>query len=156
MRRLLLVALMAAVGCSLAAPGVSGAQTSPTLALTEACTTSDGTRLVGITITVSGVDPFGTVSGSVDFPDGSGIGGSISADETGVATITFFVGPGLYTVEITSPFSTTQSLEVDCLPNTKEECKNGGWQTFGVFKNQGDCVSFVATGGKNPGSNTSP
>jgi hypothetical protein len=26
---------------------------------------------------------------------------------------------------------------------------NGGWQTFGIFKNQGDCVSFVATGGKN-------
>ena len=35
-------------------------------------------------------------------------------------------------------------------PSTKDECKNGGWQTFGVFKNQGDCVSFVATGGKKP------
>jgi hypothetical protein len=36
------------------------------------------------------------------------------------------------------------------LPTSKDECKKGGWQTFGVFKNQGDCVSFVATGGKNP------
>jgi hypothetical protein len=36
------------------------------------------------------------------------------------------------------------------LPSTKDECKDGGWATFGVFKNQGDCVSFVATGGKNP------
>jgi hypothetical protein len=36
------------------------------------------------------------------------------------------------------------------LPTTKDECKNGGWQSFDVFKNQGDCVSFVATGGKNP------
>jgi hypothetical protein len=35
------------------------------------------------------------------------------------------------------------------LPTTKEQCRNGGWNTFGVFKNQGDCVSFVATGGKN-------
>jgi hypothetical protein len=35
-------------------------------------------------------------------------------------------------------------------PETKQECKNGGWQIFGVFKNQGDCVSFVATGGRNP------
>jgi hypothetical protein len=35
------------------------------------------------------------------------------------------------------------------LPTTKDECKDGGWQSFGVFKNQGDCVSFVATGGKN-------
>jgi DNA-binding beta-propeller fold protein YncE len=36
------------------------------------------------------------------------------------------------------------------MPTTKDECKNGGWRDFGVFKNQGDCVSFVATGGKNP------
>jgi hypothetical protein len=36
------------------------------------------------------------------------------------------------------------------LPTDKEQCKKGGWETFGgVFKNQGDCVSFVATGGKN-------
>ena len=37
-------------------------------------------------------------------------------------------------------------------PSSKEECKNGGWQTFTgqAFSNQGDCVSFVATGGKNP------
>ena len=33
---------------------------------------------------------------------------------------------------------------------TTAQCLNGGWQTFGVFKNQGDCVSFVATKGKNP------
>jgi hypothetical protein len=36
------------------------------------------------------------------------------------------------------------------LPTSKDQCKNGGWQAYGVFKNQGDCVSFVATGGKNP------
>jgi hypothetical protein len=35
-------------------------------------------------------------------------------------------------------------------PTSKDQCKNGGWRTFGVFKNQGDCVSFVATKGKNP------
>jgi hypothetical protein len=37
-------------------------------------------------------------------------------------------------------------------PTTKDQCKNGGWANFtnpGTFKNQGDCVSFVATGGKN-------
>ncbi|HEU0169066.1 MAG TPA: hypothetical protein VFS62_14910 [Chloroflexota bacterium] len=48
-------------------------------------------------------------------------------------------GPVSYfTVTITAP-----------LPTLANQCKNGGWQTFGVFKNQGDCVSFVATGGKN-------
>jgi hypothetical protein len=39
-------------------------------------------------------------------------------------------------------------------PTSKDECKNGGWQNLlgnngKPFKNQGDCVSFVATGGKN-------
>jgi hypothetical protein len=36
-------------------------------------------------------------------------------------------------------------------PTSKDECKNGGWQTFNnpTFKNQGDCVSYVANGGKN-------
>ncbi len=32
---------------------------------------------------------------------------------------------------------------------TKAQCKNDGWKGYGVFKNQGDCVSFVSTGGKN-------
>ena len=38
-------------------------------------------------------------------------------------------------------------------PNTKEECKNGGYKTFtGVtFKNQGQCVSYVASNGKSNG-----
>jgi hypothetical protein len=36
------------------------------------------------------------------------------------------------------------------LPTSKDQCKNGGWLDFPDFKNQGECVSFVATGGKNP------
>ena len=35
------------------------------------------------------------------------------------------------------------------VPTDKSECKNGGWQSFGIFKNQGDCVSFVVTQGRN-------
>jgi hypothetical protein len=35
------------------------------------------------------------------------------------------------------------------LPTSKDQCKDGGWKDFGVFKNQGDCMSFVATHGKN-------
>jgi choice-of-anchor C domain-containing protein len=42
----------------------------------------------------------------------------------------------------------------------KNDCKNDGWQTMkdrlgNGFKNQGDCVSYFATGGKNLGSVTS-
>lgn len=42
-------------------------------------------------------------------------------------------------------------------PSNKNQCKNGGWQNLlddqgGSFNNQGDCVSYVATGGRNPAS----
>ena len=40
------------------------------------------------------------------------------------------------------------------VPTRKDQCKNGGWKNYvdntgTPFKNQGDCVSYVATGGKN-------
>jgi hypothetical protein len=38
------------------------------------------------------------------------------------------------------------------LPVSKDECKDGGWRAFdgtATFANQGDCVSFVASGGRN-------
>jgi hypothetical protein len=40
-------------------------------------------------------------------------------------------------------------------PPSKDACKTGGWMTYTdaqgrPFKNQGDCVSYVATGGENP------
>jgi hypothetical protein len=55
-----------------------------------------------------------------------------------------------------TPFAPSQVTSGDIvvhdappLPTSNDECKNGGWRAFGVFKNQGDCVSFVATHGKN-------
>ena len=44
---------------------------------------------------------------------------------------------------------------------TKTDCMNDGWKTMtdrlgNGFKNQGDCVSYFATDGKNLGSVTSP
>jgi hypothetical protein len=34
-------------------------------------------------------------------------------------------------------------------PISKEQCKHGGWRDFGeMFKNQGQCVSFVQRGPK--------
>jgi hypothetical protein len=54
------------------------------------------------------------------------------------------------------PYSGTMSgtILTTNTPMTKNDCKNSGWQhladTSGKpFKNQGDCVSFVATRGKN-------
>jgi hypothetical protein len=37
----------------------------------------------------------------------------------------------------------------DVLPTTLEECKQDGWEAYLIFKNQGDCVSFLSTDGKN-------
>lgn len=34
-------------------------------------------------------------------------------------------------------------------PTTADDCRNGGWMQYGVFRNQGDCVRYVATGGRN-------
>lgn len=53
----------------------------------------------------------------------------------------------LFTVSIAFAAITPPPVTV---PTSKDQCKHGGWQDFGsMFKNQGDCVSFVATGGKN-------
>lgn len=35
------------------------------------------------------------------------------------------------------------------LPTSKEVCMDGNWQTLNIFRSQGDCISYVATGGRN-------
>jgi len=36
-------------------------------------------------------------------------------------------------------------------PTSADQCKHDGWRSYGdMFKNQGDCVSFVVTNGNNP------
>jgi hypothetical protein len=45
------------------------------------------------------------------------------------------------------------------LPLDRDQCRDNGWGRFHDgsvrFKNQGDCVSYVSTGGKNrPGAAT--
>ena len=57
-------------------------------------------------------------------------------------------GAGSHTLAYAGNFA--HSIELANFPTTKKQCKKGGWRSFGVFKNQGDCVSFVATKGKNP------
>ena len=49
---------------------------------------------------------------------------------------------------------TINNFEPFAVATDKDSCKNGGWANLTdsngkSFKNQGDCVSFVATGGKN-------
>jgi hypothetical protein len=56
--------------------------------------------------------------------------------------------PGIWTLWRKVFYITAYPGEASTL--TIDQCKNGGWKAFGIFKNQGDCVSFVATNGKNP------
>jgi hypothetical protein len=56
-------------------------------------------------------------------------------------------GSGSHTLAYAGNFA--HSIELAFFPTTKKQCKKGGWRNFGFFKNQGDCVSFVATRGKN-------
>ncbi len=52
--------------------------------------------------------------------------------------------------------TTTYTFEEEVVPSDKEKCKKGGWKDFtsspGPFNNQGDCVSYFATGGRNKAS----
>jgi hypothetical protein len=31
-------------------------------------------------------------------------------------------------------------------PTDKSQCMDGGWKKYGLFKNQGDCISYVENG----------
>jgi hypothetical protein len=81
------------------------------------------------------------------------------------------VGPATVvggSITIASPIQYAQSYQLNIaatldvaappptitVPTSTDQCKKGGWQGMGdatgkLFKNQGDCVSFVATGGTN-------
>jgi hypothetical protein len=61
-------------------------------------------------------------------------------------TVGAFVGAPL-----NETFTSTLAQPVPLAPTSFAQCMNNGWKNFPQFKNQGDCVSFVATGGKNPG-----
>ena len=71
---------------------------------------------------------------------------------TGTSTTLSFVSttPGAYGPALDNVVVT------ETVP-TKDDCKHGGWRTMidsagNHFKNQGDCVSYFATKGKNPGA----
>jgi hypothetical protein len=43
--------------------------------------------------------------------------------------------------------TTTYNFEAG--PQSADDCKKGGWESYGAFKNQGDCVAYAATNGRN-------
>jgi hypothetical protein len=127
----------------------------------------DLTAALTVNYTISGSAGNGTdyaaLSGSVVIPAGSGavavtvtpVDDAIDeANETVILTLAAGTG-----YQIGSSNDDTVTIAdndgsgpppVGTMPTSKDQCKKDGWQTFGVFKNQGDCVSWVATAGKNP------
>jgi 6-phosphogluconolactonase len=113
--------------------------------------------------TLTPKSPFGVAAGS--FPLGiaiNGDGNSVYAANAGDDTVSQYsvgaegalsprspatVAAGINPIEIAVTPAPTPTPR---LPTAKEQCKRGGWRTFSPFKNQGDCVAFVATQGKNP------
>jgi len=101
-------------------------------------------------------------SASTTIPDGTNIGfatdfGTLSASSPGTsagkASVTLASSaPGTAHVSATldSGSASTDVTFTPATPTSADQCKNGGWQSYGIFKNQGDCVSYVATHGKNP------
>jgi hypothetical protein len=77
-----------------------------------------------------------------------------TAPPGGYSELTVASGHGIDRVVLTATANdfVFDDLSFTPFPASKEDCKKGGWRDFEVFKNQGDCVSFVATGGKNPAS----
>ena len=62
------------------------------------------------------------------------------------------IGPDILQPIVTPDALGVQIFTVLCQPETKDECKNGGWQQFNVpppglgFRNQGDCIAFFNAG----------
>ena len=113
-------------------------------------------------------DPNGATNGDVGFCPG--VAGSPAGELIGSLNggITFFgVGAGPTVVSAPGELllgpndcayygdnSGSVTAKIALFPTSKDACKNGGWKNLQEqdgtpFKNQGDCVSYLATGGKN-------
>ena len=154
--KLKLILTMAIVGVALVLPSASSAAPAsaaqPTLSIERNCEAIPAANTVNVIL--SGFPAFTPFQATLEF-DGSGIGPiQLTTDENGSfdSSTVGFVGnfePVTFTATIIWAGGTlTESLFVDCSqPASKQECKNGGWQHFPQFKNQGQCIAFV-----NPGS----
>jgi hypothetical protein len=106
--------------------GTPTAPTGAVLRFQEAAT--------GILVAVALVDNGGNGADTITFAEGTAPGPGCS--------VQVLLGPETGT--LTNGRAVVFDAPVE--PAFKEECKQGGWRNFPQFKNQGECVSSVATG----------
>jgi hypothetical protein len=100
------------------------------------------TDVLSYPLNAAGVAAFNAARGDFFTLGGTGGGAYSDPEPGGLPPQTNYIFAGV---------SDPAKLVVTCaLPAKKAQCKNGGWRDYSVFKNQGDCVSYVATKGKNP------
>ena len=128
-----------------------------------------------VTFVMSG-NPAGVEAGSpaiktLEVSATGGTTGLYTHDTTGTDLTTMVWAPQTYTFLATSASTTLTFASttagaygpaIDAVAVTedvaeKDDCRNGGWESMldtsgNTFKSQGDCVSFFATKGKNPGA----
>jgi hypothetical protein len=92
--------------------------------------------------------------GSFTFDFVAGAGQELPAT-IGVYTIDAFGNPQtqLYSTAVSAATVCSDQSNLgaarSALPTAKEQCQKTGWRQFGIFKNEGDCVSFITTRSRN-------
>lgn len=92
--------------------------------------------------------------GSFTFSYNAGAGQQLPAT-VGVYTIDGYGNPQalLYSMTVTAATPCTDQSNLGSartlLPTVKAQCQTNGWSQYGIFKNEGDCESYLVTATRN-------
>jgi hypothetical protein len=153
MPRMIGISILVAVAFVAAQPTVASAQ-ALTLHVQESCQPPRGPESPGFMARLSGLPPNASFTGGIDYTETrSGQRWVATYEFTASSEGTYEVTDSIwFTVPIDrlTVFATYNGQRVEqtlyrlCQgPYTKDDCKNGGWKTYGVFKNQRECVRFA-------------
>lgn len=130
-------------------PTTFTSSTFGTVTLSARLTWSLGSLPVGTTVFLEMDDQFGDAL----------VFCTTQTDPFGVfqCTVSTFLAPGPITLRATyqgahlfqASSVNVPGVIVQAMPTTADQCKGAGWMQYGRFKNQGDCVSWIVTNGKN-------
>lgn len=105
------------------------------------------------TFSATGTPPITWSVASGSLPAGLTLssGGALSGTPTAAGTFAFTIRATNAATSATAAVTLKVApAPTQAMPETIADCKKDGWKKYGVFKNQGDCVSYVATHGNNP------